>query len=336
MSLLIAPYAFCFQGVKVAFIHLALPFGASASVQAYLRLSQALTFLARTMFAIPLESFFDDYFGVVPNCEPYLGAFDVFGTLNSLLHLEIKLAKDVGPGTDGPLLGHEVSLNRVAYIIQNTASRVRNISQAIERALTGNFLSERAAGELAGKSGFALTALYGRVGRAALKPIFARQHRHPRRDKSLNPGLRAALIWLRSVFVEQPPRPILAPGRGRHVVAYTDAAGDGCLAAVLFPGPPMKPMWARTYASPSIMQRMQARKTQINVYEALATILLLTTFATELERRDVVIFVDNASAKGSLVRGFSASADLAAVAAVFWDLVAQGSIRARLEWVPSA
>ena len=98
----------------------------------------------------------------------------------------------------------------------------------------------------------------------------------------------------------------------------------------------MRPLYTRTFALPLVMNRMQARKTQINLYEALATVLLLTTFATELRRQDVVIFVDNATAKGSLVRGFSASADIAAVAAVFWELVAQGSIRAPLAWVPSA
>jgi hypothetical protein len=334
-SLCLAAYAFrspC--GSRVAFLHLANPFGASAAVTNYLRLGHALTFLAREMFVIPVDSFFDDYWGVIPVGHPYAQSFDVFGELNSILGFEIKIKKDVPPGAEGPLLGHHVKL-AFPPELRNTPSRIANIAGMVGEALRTDSLSERCAGELAGKSGFACSALWGRCGRAALKPVFARQHRRVHSNKRLSKQLRAALLWLRRVFVEVPARPILLRPSGHHLVAYSDAAGTGCIAAVLFPGAPRVPLWTRAFVPPELVARFCKRATQIHMYEALAALLLLETFRAFLTSRELVLFVDNASAKGSLVRGFSSAEDLCAVASAFWEVCAHGRINPYFEWVPS-
>ena len=50
-------------------MHLACPFGATASVQAWQRIAAAVTFLARTVLGLSVFCYVDDYIGVDRSCR---------------------------------------------------------------------------------------------------------------------------------------------------------------------------------------------------------------------------------------------------------------------------
>ena len=86
--------------------------------------------------------------------------------------------------------------------------------------------------KLSGRLGFAPSHLFGRFGRAMLKPLAERQYSVIRRCAPLHNGLRIALVRLVSALMNPKPRRVpLRPIRPCFV--YTDACGEGNLCAVL-------------------------------------------------------------------------------------------------------
>ena len=63
-------------------------------------------------------------------------------------------------------------------IVMPVNTRVAKVTHSIDIALATNLLTPPAAAELGGTTGFLSTTTFGRVGRAAAKPIYARQHNH--------------------------------------------------------------------------------------------------------------------------------------------------------------
>ena len=71
--------------------------------------------------------------------------------------------------------------------------RVRAMQLVLWRTIDSGVLRPGETSSLAGKLGFALTAVFGRVGRAKLRPIFARCYRRDGR-LDLSPQLRSCLL----------------------------------------------------------------------------------------------------------------------------------------------
>ena len=68
----------------------------------------------------------------------------------------------------------------------------------------------------------------------------------------------------------------------------------------------------------------------INEAEALAALVWLETFRACLQGADLVLFLESEAAEGSLLKGYSSSRSLTAIAGALWALSA--SLQARL-WV---
>ena len=142
---------------RVAYIHLVLPFGPSASVCIYNRVSQALSFLCRAMFYLPCDSFFDDFWGVLPD-HLAVPAFEVFRKINVLLGFEINIPKDVFPSSEGPILGHIANIGGKPFLAKNKPERRQKILRMILQILREHRCSPTTAGCLAGKAGHFATA----------------------------------------------------------------------------------------------------------------------------------------------------------------------------------
>ena len=311
----------------VAFVHHALPFGAVNSVVIYNRVSQALTELARRMFFLPADGYFDDYWCVLPSFSGQFcnRAFEVYGLLHSILGFSLKPSKDVPPTHSGELLGHVVDLSSVPFTLRNSESRKTKIRDAALAALDRDCLSPTAAGELVGKCAFACTAIYGRVGRAALKPFYQRQHataKNGRTHTRISHSLRLALRWFMHLLAHAPPRTVFSSfGHVRpHAVAYTDAT-LGCLSAVLFIDGGACYTFMETPSS--LLDGLNFRKQGIQFNETLAVALLFSTFFDSLKGVDCTLYVDNIGTQANINRGFSASFDIAVIASVIWEAAAE-------------
>ena len=309
----------------VVYIHTALPFGPRAAVIDYNRVAQAVTGLLQLMFYLPCDSFFDDFWMVGP-LHLVHRIFDMFGRVHALLNLEIKTEKDLPPTFVGELLGHVVDLSALPYKISNSERRKAGILALVEEALRSGRLRPRVAGELAGKFAFACTALYGRVGRAALKPVYERQHAAAYAMR-LSPQLRAALACIHDIVHNAPSRVVLPSFFGTRptTLAYTDGQGEGWIAAVIFPRPPFKPAYTAMQL-PEDLCRLFAPRNPIEQIETAAVLLLMEVFFEELKDTDVRLFVDNIAAQGSLIRGFSRSFSQALLCGAVWTRIARARV----------
>ena len=323
----------------VAYVHLALPFGPRAAVINYNRVAQAVSGLLQRMFHLPCDNFFDDFWLVGP-LHLIQRIFDMFGEVHALLNLEIKVEKDLQPTFIGELLGHVVNLSGLPYTISNSDRRKAGILALVGEALRSGRLRPRVAGELAGKFAFACTALYGRVGRAALKPVYERQHakvHFSANSHTISQQLRAALLCIQGIVHSSPPRVVLPSffGSRPSTLAYTDGQGEGWIAAVIFPRPPLQPAYAAMQL-PEDLCRLFAPRNPIEQIETAAVLLLFEIFAAELRDTDVRLFVDNVAAQGSLVRGFSRSLSQAVLCGAVWTRAALARVGLWVDRVESA
>ena len=320
----------------VFYVHLALPFGFTASVIGYNRISQAIAFLANKIFAIPVDSYFDDYWAVEPEYSSKSG-FDAFGFLNELLGFDIKLEKDIHPSPEGEVLGHEIVLGSPPFCLRITLSRKTKLISLIETSLVENKLSATSASSLAGKVGFACEAMYGKVGRAPLQPVYARAHSSVHRSAGISPELRLALKWIIGLLKCAPDRPILLAGDVRSPTrAWIDAEGSGQLGVVLQSGGPEGPMF---YTSGKVPEHISAlipdSGNLIQFYEMIAALLLVHTFENALTDSDLVLFCDNTAQEGALRKGRSKRWTYSFVSGLFWHRIAKYGTSVWLERVSS-
>ena len=342
--------SFCFFDPEAGrvryYCHTALPFGATAAVYGFNRVAAALTFLANEVLRVPVTNFFDDFFSL--DLEGLSqGGFDAFGSLCDLLGIVIKPSKDVPPCAVGELLGVDVDLSGERLLFRLQAARRSKLVLQLDAAVDSGVLPPGAARKLAGKLSFALMAIFGQVGRAALGALF--KHATSAVSPHVGAGLRAALLFLSRVLRVAPPA---VPGAILHEprILYTDASDErgGSIGAVLvIPG-----LRAGCVASctlhffgmslpRSVTRALIRRRQQIAAYELLAVLVALETFARFLQSsrsRAVLLFVDNTTALGWLRNGFARGdvSDLQPVVTLFWDLLLRWRLDFALEWVASA
>ena len=173
-----------------------------------------------------------------------------------------------------------------------------------------------------------MTGLYGNVGRAALKPIFARQHAsHLRRGMQLSPTFREALLWLRRLVCHAPPRTLFSEAcTRRHVRVLVDARGkNGMLACVVFleNDSVQRPAMCWQQVPPEIFRFLKPKGNYIQFMEMAADILFVATFGEQCRDANVTLFCDNVAQQGALTKGFSRDLDNAIFARLFWDMVAE-------------
>ena len=143
--------------------------------------------LLRVLLAV--GHFVDDFAAIedVPTAD---SAFQAFDDLFGLLGLQVKPSKAQPPADHGVLF----RICPEGVKLSPTPERVATVRASEAAALDSNTLTPAAAEKLAGRLAFLTQAVFGKLGRAALAPIYARAH-DPAVDAtaSLNGGLAAAL-----------------------------------------------------------------------------------------------------------------------------------------------
>jgi hypothetical protein len=153
--------------------HNVLLFGSVGSVWGYNRTADALVQLSRVFLAAPCLHYVDDYGGIEP-AECASSAFTSFASLNGKFGFVMKPSKAQKPACPQKVQGAEISFDQRGVTVAPTANRRAKMHAAITLALTTNQLHQMAAATLAGKLCYLLGTLFGRIGRAALKPIYGR------------------------------------------------------------------------------------------------------------------------------------------------------------------
>ena len=328
-------------GEHVYFYHTALPFGATASVYGYNRVARAVVFLARKLLDIPVDSYFDDFWGV-DSAEGVWNGFHAFGELNELLGFAIKKKKDVPPTDEGVLLGIAIQIAKLPFVASLMEERRMQLVTSIRWAITANRLTPAEAATLAGRMNFAETGIFGRVGRVPLRAVYARQHAE--RDAQnlsyrVTRLLGAALQALLALLERPPPRSIPHPASPRPVATlYTDGEGKGYIGAVLL----LRENGGSATVFSSRVTRdtfkmLKHRVNQIALIELLAVLAALEAFKDLITGCDLRIFIDNVVAEGAIRNGYMRRdcRDACALVAALWQQFLELDLLVWVDRVPS-
>ena len=156
------------------------PFGSRRAPANWARVTQFVVFVPKRVFRVWLGVYVDGLFCLEPDAA-IESARHFIEELRALLGMEIALDKEVAPTFSAILLGAQVTLSRVFAHASIPRPKASKIIDEINDILKANTLSPAQAAKLRGKLGFAQSLLFGRFGRALLKPIAERQYSQVRR-----------------------------------------------------------------------------------------------------------------------------------------------------------
>jgi hypothetical protein len=256
--------------------------------------------------------------------------------------------KDKASWKDPELLGVLFDLDRREVRIK--PGRRADLKNEIQSILDDQSLSPGHAAKLKGRLFFLTASLFGRVGRAFMRPISERQYEtqtSARRARDSPHALNDAIIdalrsWL-MILDRGQPRPIrdLRPGPADAVV-FTDGSGPeqgetGAvpykIGAVLFAPWRESPVAFSLIVPEDLIKRWLPRKNQIALVEAFAVVMAISHFGAELTGKRLIALVDSECALDALIKGQSKFEDVLGLLKVFWDLIAAHSIDVYLDRV---
>ena len=323
----------------------ALPFGSSASVAGWDRFGLAVQAILARIFALVYLRFVDDLFAgdqlvELPSTSrptwvgPAGSANLARAVLSGLLGAKLDDAKAVTAEPSARILGVEVSFCDDAQEIefQIGPDKLELWSGQIRTALTHGVLQPAEAQKLAHRLSWGACAVFGKGARVPLAAIF---HHGNGSRHALSSRVRLSLQWwLR--FLETKPRrviPVRQPARQKCIL-YSDAAGSGRMAWVCHSSD------FKSFATASVpnraLQWVHFRKNQIGTWELLAAVCALQWIVARAGQDvEVVCFVDNRTALGSILRGCSRQSDWNDLIGDLWLQAARHAILMHAWYVPS-
>ena len=232
-------------------------------------------------------------------------------------------------------LGCRLVVDRNSATWTLTEEKRQKWSSEISSALDAGELGSEEAGRFAGRLMFGAQRVFGRVGRAALRPLFIRQGQPHRRR--LASRLRCALRWWLEYLSTNPqqtarPRP---SSQQPEWCLYTDAESTGHVGAVLVRVADGR-MWHLEAQTPRCIRKaLLCRETQIIAHEAAAVVVGLATFGRWMAGQRAVLFVDNQPVLNMLIKGWSRSEDTNDLVDWCWMQLATLGIDGQFEYVAS-
>lgn len=187
-------------------------------------------------------------------------------------------------------------------------AQAENWLKIINEALKAGRMSRGIASKLAGKLQWGVSALFRRLGRAQLRPIYDQSHGSSSR---IGPELRRALLWWVKILKEGIAETrCWADNVKPSVHLFCDAAGHPAKLAATLYTPEEGCLYTAFCPTEQMMQLFKRRgDNQIMGLELLSISLGLCTFEKYLRNRRVVIHSDNTGSEMALRRGTSRSYD---------------------------
>ena len=304
-------------------------FGLVSAVYNYNRRSAAINEVLVNLFGLVAFSFYDDKYGFEPSSTA-ASARHVAECVHTWLGARFD-QKKLQLSSSPTILG--VTYNLLDMQLEIKADRRLDLTTEIESVLSSGLLDPGSAGKLKGKLMFGASQLWGKVGRAFLRPISERQYaRFPLGSEfKVDEALRRSLMQWKFLVNEGPPRPIdRVSEKLVDAVIFTDGfftpdprsqdKDPDRVGGVLFDRRCSCPCQFTAVVPDSIKSKWLKRATQIVPVEMIATILALETFQDRVRGADILLLVDSESVEGALIKGYSSREDLCDLISVFWNL----------------
>ena len=297
-----------------------LPFGAVASVSAFLRMSRALRELGTRGGSLVWSSFFDDFIALTSpsNIDSALM------TVRFLFHITgWKLSEDplknAAFDTKFNALGVSLDFSHMSQgkiLVGNTQKRRDELLLAMREILSTDRMTPAVAESLRGRLIFAEAQVFGRGSKLAVRalaePCHSRQVMSPLSDE-----VRFGLRWMISRLESSVPRSVSvsdSPSKLLFIDGACEPSIDGGLpkvsvGGVLFDsnGKGMK-CFGETLPERVVKAWSNGHKRQL-VFEAevLPYLLALRLWYDDLQHSNLLVFIDNEAARQSWVRGYADS-----------------------------
>ena len=326
-------FAFLAQGVAHVAQHLAMPFGAVASVHAWERFGALISHLVRRLLFIPMLRFVDD----LCSAERATCAEHALGCIARLVRCILgpsAIAEDkVAVGMPMVVLGLQVRADHGGFSCFPSPDKVKKWRGRIDDALSSGALRPGDAAKLAGALMWACSGMFHRIGRALIRPLFAHSKQH---GVMVQQRLRVALEWWAEVLaLELCETRAWVPDRREAAQLFVDARSTPPrVAAVLFlDGQASYSDWA----PPECVMRHFKRRgdAQIMSLELLAIAFGLSTFSGALVGRRVRLWSDNVGAEAATRKGASKEWDYSCLINSLWLQAAQLRVSLHVDRVPS-
>ena len=297
----------------VLFQQYTLPFGARASVVAFLRCARMLQWLALKLHVI-VTCYFDDFVVLSP---PLLAksAETAFANLLTLLGWTYDQDGDKADAISSSIsaLGVTVNLDKSGegiVEVRNTEKRKDDITARIADTLNQGRLSQSEAASLKGRLGFAEGQLFGRATKRLIHELGAHCLKTPKggilRDATID-----ALKKVSHRLDNAAPR-VVDANTDQVWFMFTDAcfaseAKEGGIGGVLFDVHGTVVSWFKATADQAFCKSFMAESQSqaIGELEAFAVLVGLRLWGTRLRAKHMVAFVDNEGARYLILKGHS-------------------------------
>ena len=284
---------------------LALPFGSVMSVHSFLRVAHSIGFILVHYLSVLTTNYFDDFVVVARQSEAQHGVLKLLGW--SFAEEGAK-APEFSSSTNALGMTIDVSqLHLGVAEIDNTTSRKEDLAMPVRGILRSNTLTSIQALKLRGRMQFTAGQLFGRVARMCLNQVT--QHAY-RSTKSVREPETALTLRMYSEF--------LMPGKPRSITrnlgdtwfVYTDASfeSDENTFSAGFGGVLVDPTglpvryFSFDVTGPDLkLLNPSNKKTIIYECEFFAVSVAFDVWATLLQGKQVVFFIDNNAVRDSLI-----------------------------------
>ena len=310
------------SGRAECFQQFAVPFGARASVVAFIRCARALQWLALQIYLI-VTCYFDDYCNIAPergsdNAEKALSMlFDLLGW-----SYDRDGPKSGSMSESISLLGVVLNLSQSGegkVLIENTASRKEELEEEISKFLAAGRINQPETSKLKGRMTFAEGQLFGRVCRALFNALGRHLHEHPP-GGLLDDDCRASMTLFLEYIRKGRPRTIDAQSKTTSFL-FTDARFEtstftGGIGAVLVNNQGEVVQWFSHMLDKDNCCKLAASDKEqiITELEAVGVLAAIHQWKSWLCNKHMVCFLDNEGARGAILRGRSHNSLLITIA----------------------
>ena len=316
------------SGKVQLFRALALMFGETAAVYAFLRISRALSSVAAKLLDLIIVEFFDDFIQIESTAtadSAQESIEDLFGLLGWKISMKEK--KRLPFDKIFTSLGVEVDLSKSVQgeiSVQNKPGRVDAIRVSVSKIVKSDYLGFKDALSIRGRVAYAEGQLFGRVAAPLCRMLSA--HASVGQYGRLHPSLKQALSVVSDALAAAKPRRVGLPDGSPPIIVFTDGACETectSIGGILIDGSD-QPEAFGAVISASTVESWASKVGQTQVIgqaEIFPVLVAKLTWAKKLAGRKVIYFIDNDSARLALVKAYSpvlASMHII-IQSVLWD-----------------
>ncbi|CAE7243947.1 unnamed protein product [Symbiodinium natans] len=309
-------------GEVVFFRLLCLPFGATAAVHSFIRVSLALCHIGNVLFRLPMTAYYDD-FTLFSSEELRNSTSTTVDIMFSLLGFDFDRDGDKAQDlrTTFRALGVQFSCledEDRTVLVSNTEERLQDAVERIQEIIESDSLTPKLWAKMHGRLGFMSGQIAGRLPRALLRAVTVAVSAAGTERGEVATALQRVLEFLKGA---QPRR--LRPALRDVIFVYTDASQEGVdnldmgLGAVVQDHEGTILGWFGLMLPRDVAEDVLRDGNKcINELESLTVALTVRLCAAILLQRHVVFYLDNEAARVALLRMQSENAMLDAVAKI--------------------